>query len=764
MRSQTVRENRIDAPVCSPTFTDLEVPNLCETDCDTSSPLSTAPPPTVSTYQQLEPWMLTLEEAVDLSLRNSRVLQKIGGVVVNSPQGASTIYDPAIQNTDPNRGTEAALSAFDAQFSSNLSVGYSEQKFNNLFFGAGANQLTSNSGIYTGTLSKTSSTGTVLSFGNTINYARNDSVANRFPSTYETLYTAQIRQPLTQGFGTDINRIAGTSRQIGIYNGVTIARINNDISVVDFEIAIRNLIRDVERNYWELVFAYRDLDAKLTARDSARKVWENRKARLDNGVGRPDDEAQARQQYYSFQNQIENALSGQTNGLLGVFGTERELRRLLGLPTADGKLIRPITEPVVSGIHFDWGAAQEAAIDRRAELRRQKWTVKQRELELYAARNLNRWRLDLVADYGWRGFGDDLFGNRGVPEGSAYADLSTGQLDQWNVGIEFGGPIGNRLGHVATKNAELRLTREKAILVEQQRQILHDLNTAYSEVDRAYAAIKSIHNNRIAVLEELEPKRRRAEAGEDQIFFLLDVQQRAATAQSNFHRAVVDYNIALLNFAYASGKMLDHYRISLSEAPWENGAQARSDAKIRNFKYGEPNHNLRDMAPLSRGKFPQSTESGMTFSTSGTAIPESRLKPETEMENQSENPSDFAPQVDPAMSDTPLGAMNYSSQTTIFPTITPSNRQGNSANTNNRSNPSSTSVAGYQNGLPSYLSTAGNATAGQSVRTSPSVEQELVAVEKTAARIFPKSQQVSGNSSLPPTKQKSEPRVWNAHY
>jgi len=64
-------------------------------------------------------------------------------------------------------------------------------------------------------------------------------------------------------------------------------------------------------------------------------------------------------------------------------------------------------------------------MEKRVELRRQQWTIKQRELEFLAAKNLNRRQLDFVANYGWKGFGDNLAGSRSRPEGSALADLST---------------------------------------------------------------------------------------------------------------------------------------------------------------------------------------------------------------------------------------------------------------------------------------------------------------------------------------------------
>ena len=64
---------------------------------------------------------------------------------------------------------------------------------------------------------------------------------------------------------------------------------------MDFETAVRDLTRDVEQAYWELYYAYRDLDVKSRAREASLKTWEYRKRRLDSGLSRPDDEALARQ-------------------------------------------------------------------------------------------------------------------------------------------------------------------------------------------------------------------------------------------------------------------------------------------------------------------------------------------------------------------------------------------------------------------------------------------------------------------------------------
>ena len=539
-------------------------------------------PVTLSNFDSIQPREMTLDECVATALANSEVMEKLGGVVVNSPAATTTLYDPALAETSAG-GVEAALSAFDAQFNGGFLYDRSERRFNNLFFGGGAENLVSNVGNFNFGISKQTAAGTSFTARSITDYNRSNSPANTFGSSYDIVNQLEFRQPLARGRGTLVNRIAGPNAVIGNYNGVLIGRIRTDISLADFEAAVRDLVASVEANYWELYFAYRDFDTKIEARNAARETWENRQLRYENEVGRPDDEALARQQFFTFKSQAQNAFAGTSNGQLGVLGAERNLRRLMGIVGSDGSLIRPSTEPTVAPVVYDWEEAQQKTLDRRVELRRQKWTVRQRELELIAAKALNRWRFDLVGQYGFRGFGDNLFGSRSRPNGSAFDVLLSGDLDDWQLGLELNGAIGNRQGHVAIRNAELNVSRERALLEEQQRQLLLDLNAAYTEVDRAMANVKVAVNNRIAAEEEIEPKRKRVEEGQDQVFFLLDAEQRLATSESNVHRAIIDYNLALSNYELVTGGMLSRFNIHLTEGESSEGARAAMQRKAGHF-------------------------------------------------------------------------------------------------------------------------------------------------------------------------------------
>ncbi len=599
--------------LCSSKLQRIEVPRLDDHSCEDANGLMSGPPLTISSFYESEYFDLTLDEAVRMALQNGKVMQRLGGVVISAPQGVRTSFDQAIFETSPLGSPEAALAAFDAQASAALTFDHAERKFNNTF-----QQLFSasrqDSANFSAEVNKQTALGTRFAVRNLTDYTnnhvppltiQNGSSSFRFNSVYNTVNQLEIRQPLLLGAGATVNRIAGPSRQVGVYNGVMIARVQSDVSLADFEASIRDLVRDVERNYWELFFAWRDLDTKISARDAARETWENRQIRFEKGVGRPDEEAQARQQYYNFENQVQNALTGLANGTPGLLGAERNLRRLTGLPVSDGRLIRPVTEPAIAPTIFDWQSLQDSAMNQRVELRRQKWTIRRRELELCAAKQLTKWQLDLVGQYGFRGFGDNLLGSRSRPEGSAVADLFSGALDDYSVGLQFGGPVGRRQALLAVRNAELQLCREKAVLREQQRQILHDLGAAYAEVDRSIAAIKTGYNLQVAASEELEPKRLRVQEGKDQVFFLLDAQQRYATAESTFYRAIVDYNQALMNLSWTSGQLLNRYNVVVEEGEWDGGLVGVAQDKAARFSTdgGTP---TTCPAPVSQGTFPQS--------------------------------------------------------------------------------------------------------------------------------------------------------------
>jgi hypothetical protein len=308
-------------------------------------------------------------------------------------------------------------------------------------------------------------------------------------------------------------------------------------------------------------------------------------------------EAQAREQYYRLEEEVQNALSGRpgdgtaTNngtsggtfrGQGGVLYCERRLRLILGLGITDGRLIRPKDEPVMVPIRFDWQDISGEALVRRAELRRQQVQVRRRELELSGSRNYLLPQLDAIGLYRFRGFGQDLISHRRDPAvefDNAFGNLTSGDFQEWQLGAELSFPIGFRRAHAALRHAQLQLARERAILDEQQRQILYDLSNAYAELDRAFAVAQTTYNRLAAAKTNVEILRERSQLDPvPNLDELLDAERRFVDAEVRFHRAAVEYVLAVKNVHFEKGTLLDYGQVYLSELPTPGSAPVRRTA------------------------------------------------------------------------------------------------------------------------------------------------------------------------------------------
>jgi hypothetical protein len=243
-------------------------------------------------------------------------------------------------------------------------------------------------------------------------------------------------------------------------------------------------------------------------------------------------------------------------------------------------------------ISFDWQQATAESADRRAELRRQKWQIRRQELELIASKNFLLPRLDAVGRYRWRGFGDDLIGSdRGVVPGTdvadnAYANLTGGDYQEWQMGVELSVPLGYRRGHAAVRNAELTLARARAILRDQQREVVHELADAVAEMDRAYTVSQTSYNRLIASREQLGAVQAAYEAEKATFDSFLDAQRRLAEAETNYFRSLAVYAVATKNVHFVKGTLLEFDGVFLSEGPW--AAKAYHDAAEREKNRSQP--------------------------------------------------------------------------------------------------------------------------------------------------------------------------------
>jgi outer membrane protein TolC len=556
-------------------------------------PADMTPPRTLRDPSAPENWWdLTLDEAVQLAITHSPVLRDLGGAVIRSPASVRTNLGPSIDASDPRQGMEAALAAFDANFSTGLFYEYNNRLLNNFFTSGGARTYKQDLVLYQTQLSKQAATGTQFFLRGNINYDSNNSAGNRFPFAYDTILETEVRHPVLQGTGLNFNRIAGPNATPGSFNGVMVARLNTDVSLIDFRMGLRDLMSNVENAYWDLYFAYRDLNAKIEARNRSLETWRAVYGMMESGQpgGEAEREAQFREQYYRFEEEVKNALTGRLvdrtatfngssggtfRGESGVHVAERRLRMVMGLDINDGRLIRPIDEPSLAPVSYDWSELVTSSLVYREELSRQRLQIRRRELELTASRNYLLPRFDVVGRYRARGLGhywaagaetdpndpqDQIFGH------SSIDNLFGGGFHEWMVGGEFSFPVGYRRAYAAVRNAQLQLARERVVLEEQERQICHDLSNAVADVYRAYEVVQTNFNSRLAAKTQVDllrdKLRQRLPVNLDQ---LIDAERRYSEADSRYQRALSEYMISQKNVQFERGTMLEYCQVGLAE-------------------------------------------------------------------------------------------------------------------------------------------------------------------------------------------------------
>lgn len=517
---------------------------------------------------------LTEDEMLSIALSNAPTLRPLGIRILSSPGATPTIYDAAIEATDPFFGPAAALAEFDSQLSASLTSNKNDRVFNNTTLGGDVQELVQDTIDTRLGWQKRAWNGAVFDIQSIQLYDDNNRQGNRFPNYWESLLEAGVRQPLLRGAGRQFNAIAGPNAQPGFNfsNGIVIARLNTQISDADFQISLRTYVQELYTAYWALRREYESLQSLVEAKRLAFETWQTILAKRNANIkgGEAHVEAQARARYYQLRREVATALDGQ-EGTSGYYVSERALRQLIGLPVADGRVLRPVDPPADVRYVYDFERLASQAMTGRTELQRQSLNLQKQQYRLVAAKNFLLPQLDLVGRYRLRGFGEDLTGS-GARFASASDDFASLDHQEWQFGLEMGVTAGRRQAKAAVNNAKLELTRERAILEEQQRAVRYEVGNAFAEVASSFEALEASKELLNAAQDRLAASTSLYEADKIQLEFLLDAQEEMVQARRRLAEDQSRYSLALILVNAATGTLLED--LGIRTATHCNGVQA----------------------------------------------------------------------------------------------------------------------------------------------------------------------------------------------
>ncbi len=477
---------------------------------------------------------LTLQEIIQRAVVNSLDVRVAG-------------YQPAI---DQNRVVEAQ-----AQFDPVLFAGPQIQRIDRMTAGTLLNPFNPTAGdisydnenilSFQGGVRQNLSTGGKAELRYQTSRVDIEPLRNAINPYYENSIILEVTQPLLRNFGTEVNRAR-----------ITVARNNQRISLLDFRKALEENVADLEKTYWQLVLAERDvqIQERLLGRT------------MDTAdiLARRNLQDTTRVQTSQANAAVESRRATLVRAKAQVRDLSDRIKRLMNdpdMPVASAVLILPANQPIEQPIHFDLADQVNTALANRFDLAQQQLRINSAAVVARVAKNNLMPQLNLVGSIGPGGVGDDW--------GPAQDRVNEfGHID-YKLGLQFEIPLGNREARAIHSRAMLQ--RQQAIdqyraLVEQ---ITLDVKTAQREVQTTWDEMVSTRQARFAAADALYAIELRERNNEPLtptfVQLKLDTQGKLADAERAEAQALSNYNNSIASLERAKGTILRYDNVLMEQ-------------------------------------------------------------------------------------------------------------------------------------------------------------------------------------------------------
>ena len=379
--------------------------------------------------------------------------------------------------------------------------------------------------------------------------------------------TASVTQPLFRGRSFDQNR-----------RTIEIAKRNLSLTDAQFRQRTIETIVNVQRAYWDLAFALRNLQVQRDSVKDAKDQYEHNKRLVEEGQLAPIDIVASETQVANFEQAVYEALNV-------VNQSENALKNFVS-PNKNAKIwsesVTP-TDPVdLAPPDTTLKEALDAALANRPEL---ELNQVQRDINAIDRRfyaEQKKPQIDLVASYTSAGVGGGLNPNFTNPfcrdgntdpavcaaalqpllqnvgsSGSAVTDVFSNKYPTVRVGVQFNLPLfgdktaGAQYGRSLVEGERIETQRSQ---LEQTIQV--DVRNAIQAVRTAEARLRSAAIARENSVKQYESEQRKLDAGQTDIYKVLERQTALTVARSNELRAQTDLNKSIADLQRATGNSL----------------------------------------------------------------------------------------------------------------------------------------------------------------------------------------------------------------
>lgn len=370
-------------------------------------------------------------------------------------------------------------------------------------------------------------------------------------NVYSPSLTFSISQPLLRGAGRAVNVAS-----------IVIAGYNAQIVEARTKLTVIGQLASVERAYWGLYAARRELEVRQQQYELATELLNKAELRKQQGVITGVDVTRA-------QSGVAQRLEGIITAETSLLVQQRELKRIMNIPgleMTDAVQVKTVTEPAPVDYDLDQRAPElvNLAIAGRMELLESELQVLADSVNIDVAKNGTLPGLDVTASYGVNGIGTNF--------GAAHSTAAQNRFQSYSVGIQGDIPLTNDAAEARLRRA--LLTRLQRIATKQSRTqvIQQDVLDAIDRARSAWQRIMAARQSTILAGRTLEQEQRLFNNGARTSTEVLDAAARLADAQSAEIRALSDYQIALVDLSVATGTTLGAADVRWREGDLPTGA------------------------------------------------------------------------------------------------------------------------------------------------------------------------------------------------
>ena len=381
-------------------------------------------------------------------------------------------------------------------------------------------------------------TGGTVTFDLADNRTEDLNVDAPFNPSYGNGLTVSVSHPLLRNAGNWVNT-----------HSIRIAAYNRDIVSARTKLDIITVLAALDRAYWRLYAARRELEVRQQQYELSQAQLERAQRLVEAGQRSQVEIIRAQA---GVAQQLEAIIVAENT----LRDREREIKRVInkvGLDVQTPTVVVPASEPDPVRYEMEQARLIRQALRSRMELLELQLQLLQDASSVDFARNQTLPVASL--DYSYN------INSTGETRNESFDMLGTGDFVNHRLGLQVVVPIGNEAAKSRLRQAIYQRRQRLATRANREALIELEVLNAIDQVEANWQRILAARQNTIVNARLFEAEQREFGVGVSTSTDVLDAQFNFANAQSAEIRALADYQISLVDVAYATGTILGAARI-----------------------------------------------------------------------------------------------------------------------------------------------------------------------------------------------------------